>query len=231
MLHNLVADDSSSAGGCRELVVSAKATHTTPSGVVLHAAQANSTYGMAHTGSIVWDASRALADYIDVVYGAAPDRMQGLRVLELGAGVSAFPSQVCANLGAQVTATDYEQIDLLEQNIQKLSSSTKCSSCVQQLDWSSLAALEPLVGHFDVVLCADVLYEQTWKDLLRFLLAWVQRDPRLVIFMCNTNRKAVHLFHRRLVATLPAGWSVERIASVVLDNTHVLWRIATCTAD
>lgn len=182
---------------------------------------------MAHTGSIVWDASRALADYLDTCFGAQPTRMEGLRVLELGAGVSAFPSQICAHLGADVTATDHEQIELLEQNMATLACSGCCAPRVQQLDWSSPAALENVVaGHYDLVLFADVLYEQTWRDVLQLVVALLHRDRRVVVYMCNTNRKAVHLFHRKLGPALGQNFVVERVDSPVLDTTHVLWRIA-----
>lgn len=183
--------------------------------------------GMAHTGSIVWDASRALADYIDTVFGSQPARMQGLRVLELGAGVSAFPSQICAHLGAEVTATDHEQLGLLEQNMAKVVCDGRDGPRVQQLDWSSPAALETIVaGQYNLVLLADVLYEQTWKDVLQLVVALLHRDRHVTVYMCNTNRKAVHLFHRRLMPALGPEFVVERIASPVLDATHVLWSIA-----
>jgi predicted nicotinamide N-methyase len=182
---------------------------------------------MAHTGGIVWDASRALADYIDTLFGSQPTRMEGLRVLELGAGVSAFPSQICAHLGAEVTATDHEQIELLEQNMTKVVCDGRSGPRVQQLDWASHVALESIVAsRYDIVLFADVLYEQTWRDVLQLVVALLHRDRHVTVYMCNTNRKAVHLFHRKLVPALGQEFVVERIVSPVLDATHVLWKIA-----
>ena len=92
----------------------------------------------------LWPAARALAS-------ALPD-VAGLRVVELGCGLG-VPSLVAAARGAEVTATDWaaEAIDLLRENAERNGLTLRA----EVRDWC-----EPWNERFDLVLAADVLYEQ-----------------------------------------------------------------------
>ena len=92
----------------------------------------------------LWPASLALAVSL-------PD-VAGLRVCELGCGLG-LPSLVAARRGADVTATDWapEAIDLLRVNAGRNGLVLRG----EVRDWR-----EPWAERFDLVLAADVLYEQ-----------------------------------------------------------------------
>jgi len=92
----------------------------------------------------LWPASHALVH-------ALPD-VSGLRVCELGCGLG-LPSLVAASRGAHVTATDWaaDAIALLRENAAR--NGLDLRALVH--DWR-----EPFDEHFDLVLAADVLYEQ-----------------------------------------------------------------------
>jgi predicted nicotinamide N-methyase len=92
----------------------------------------------------LWPAATALA-------AALPD-VAGLRVVELGCGLG-VPSLVAAARGASVTATDWasDAIDLLRENAAR----NRLELRAEVRDWR-----EPWAERFDLVLGADVLYEQ-----------------------------------------------------------------------
>ena len=92
----------------------------------------------------LWPAALALAD-------ALPD-VAGLRVCELGCGLG-LPSLVAASRGASVTATDWaaDAIGLLRENAAR----NGLALSAEVRDWR-----EPWEARFDLVLAADVLYEQ-----------------------------------------------------------------------
>jgi predicted nicotinamide N-methyase len=93
----------------------------------------------------LWPAATALA-------GALPERLDGLRVVELGCGLG-VPSLVAAARGAEVTATDWAEdaIDLLRANAARNGLTLRA----EVRDWR-----EPWPEAFDLVIAADVLYEQ-----------------------------------------------------------------------
>jgi predicted nicotinamide N-methyase len=92
----------------------------------------------------LWPAALALAE-------ALPD-VEGLRAVELGCGLG-VPSLVAAAKGAVVTATDWaaDAIELLRENAER----NRVSVRAVVHDWR-----EPFGEIFDLVLAADVLYEQ-----------------------------------------------------------------------
>jgi len=92
----------------------------------------------------LWPASTALA--------AALPEVAGLRVVELGCGLG-VPSLVAAARGAEVTATDWaaDAVDLLRENAARNGLELRA----EVHDWR-----EPWPERFDLVLAADVLYEQ-----------------------------------------------------------------------
>jgi len=93
----------------------------------------------------LWPAATALA-------AALPERLDGVRVVELGCGLG-LPSLVAAAHGAEVTALDWaaEAIELLGRNAER--NGIDLEAAVH--DWR-----DPLGQSFDLALAADVLYEQ-----------------------------------------------------------------------
>ena len=108
----------------------------------------------------LWASGVALAAVV-----AARD-VRGLRVLELGCGLG-LPSVAAAIGGAEVLATDWaeEALDVTRRNAERN------GALVETLlaNWSKP---EPLLARapFDLVLCADVLYEARNVDALLELL-------------------------------------------------------------
>ena len=78
----------------------------------------------------------------------------GLKVLELGAGTG-LASATAARLGAAVVATDVSDISL--ELLRR--AAEEAAFDVQRLDFSDADAVAAL-GHFDVVVAADTLYEE-----------------------------------------------------------------------
>ena len=93
----------------------------------------------------LWPAASALA-------GALPERLDGIRVVELGCGLG-VPSLVAARRGADVVATDWaaDAVALLERNAARNGVVLRAAVW----DWR-----EPSAERFDLALAADVLYEQ-----------------------------------------------------------------------
>ena len=90
-------------------------------------------------------AARSLAARADVA---------GLRILELGAGTG-LASATAARLGADVVATDVSELSL---ELLRRAAETAAFD-VQRLDFTDATAVAAL-GHFDVVVAADTLYEE-----------------------------------------------------------------------
>jgi predicted nicotinamide N-methyase len=122
--------------------------------------------------SVLWRSGVALARELDGV------ALRGLRVVELGCGL-AVPSIAAARAGAAALATDAcaEALPLVARNAHANGVRVETAA----VDW---AEPEELVGRapFDLVLAADVLYEQASAALLLSLLprlapeAWLA-DP------------------------------------------------------
>ena len=96
----------------------------------------------------LWPSGIALAETI------APLPLAGSRVVELGCGLG-LPSLVAAARGAVVVATDWaaDAISLLARNAAR--NAVELDAVVA--DWRDSSALPP--GRFDLILAADVLYE------------------------------------------------------------------------
>ncbi|HEX7083312.1 MAG TPA: 4-hydroxy-tetrahydrodipicolinate synthase [Gaiellaceae bacterium] len=103
----------------------------------------------------LWPAALALAE-------ALPERLGGVRVVELGCGLG-VPSLVAAARGAVVTATDWagEALDLLRRNAARNGLELRAET----RDWR-----EPWQERFDLALAADVLYERRNVEPLAALL-------------------------------------------------------------
>lgn len=92
--------------------------------------------------------------------------VRGLRVLELGCGLG-LPSIAAALGGANVLATDWapDALDVTRRNAQRNGAQVETLLA----DWSQPATLLERAP-FDLVLCADVLYEPRNVDALLALL-------------------------------------------------------------
>jgi predicted nicotinamide N-methyase len=102
-------------------------------------------------------------------------RLEGEQVLELGCGL-ALPSIVAALLGARVLATDLQPDALEAARINADANDVELE--LMTLDWRELTPVAERVP-FDLVLCADVLYEAHMVDSLLEVLTAL-RSPVLL---------------------------------------------------
>ena len=140
----------------------------------------------------LWPAALALAE-------ALPD-VRGLRVVELGCGLG-VPSLVAAARGAEVTATDWAEdaIELLRRN----ADANGLALRAEARDWR-----EPWQERFDLVLAADVLYEQ--RNVEPVVARLAELAPRALVALAGRPYEAEFL--RALVAS---GEPVEQVGKLV----------------
>jgi predicted nicotinamide N-methyase len=144
----------------------------------------------------LWPSGIALARHV------ARLDLDGKRVLELGCGL-ALPSFAAAFAGAEVVATDWaaDAVDLVALN----AAANGLSVTTALLDWGSDP---PPAGTFDLVVAADVLYEErNALPLLRLLEETVAAGGEALI--ADPGRRHAAAFFDGVRA---AGWSVEQIA-------------------
>ena len=113
--------------------------------------------------AVLWRSGVALAREL----ARLPDEaLRDLRIVELGCGLG-VPSLLAARAGAKVLATDAEPdaLALLERN----ASENGLELQTMPVEWARPQRLIER-GPFDLVLAADVLYEQTAVDQLRSLM-------------------------------------------------------------
>jgi predicted nicotinamide N-methyase len=93
----------------------------------------------------LWPASVALVDVL-------PERLDGVRVVELGCGLG-LPALVAAARGAAVTALDWagDAVELLRRNAERNGLALVC----ERHDWR-----QEMTETYDLALAADVLYER-----------------------------------------------------------------------
>ena len=139
--------------------------------------------------AVIWPSAITLSRYI------LGRDLSGKRVIELGCGVG-LPSAVALDRGAEVTATDHYQA-ALEFTRHNAWINTERDLTVAHLDWHSAAAND--LGKFDLVLAADVLYEQrnvpTLAALIPDLLA-----PNGKALISNPCRRDTPDFHEIIQA-------------------------------
>ncbi|HEV3002574.1 MAG TPA: class I SAM-dependent methyltransferase [Solirubrobacteraceae bacterium] len=123
----------------------------------------------------------------------------GRRVVELGCGGLALPSIAAALGGPRVLATDWsaEALALAERNAERNGAAIETAACA----WERPAELVRR-GPWDLVLAADVLYEQRNVSLLLELL------PRLggEVWLADPNRPALPEF---LAGAAERGFAVS----------------------
>lgn len=144
----------------------------------------------------LWPSGLALAR-------ALPDRLDGVRIVELGAGLG-VPSLVAAARGGEVTALDWarDSVELLARNAAR---NGAVLSAVHA-DWRNFA------GSFDLVLAADLLYEQRNVEPLIELLP--QLAPEVLLAEPGRNHAA------GFFGLAASCWSIEDVA----DRVHRLTR-------
>ena len=159
----------------------------------------------------LWPSARALARYL-LEEGSAKvrecesakvgDGWAGVRVLELGCGV-ALPSLALAGLGADVLATDWYDDALLFARANAERNGLPPLR-TEPLDWR-----QPRGGWgYDVVIAADVLYEQRNGPVLAALLPRVTA-PGGTVLIADPGRVYAGDFFRLARET---GWVVDQAA-------------------
>jgi len=121
-------------------------------------------------GGLLWESGLALARHLAKAAGTsgAPPTAAGaprpLRVLELGCGAAALPSQVVAAvLGAQVLATDSERVaELAARNVERNAAALRldAEAAVRTAPYAWSEAEPPPGSPYDLVLGADLLYDE-----------------------------------------------------------------------
>ncbi len=148
----------------------------------------------------LWPTGLALARH---VAGLGP---RGKRVLELGCGL-AVPSLAAALAGGDVLATDWapEAVELVAVNA--AANGLRVRGAV--LDWTSGKLPS---ARFDVVVAADVLYEErNTAPLLRVLGETVAPDGHALV--ADPGRRHAATFFEQAQT---AGWAAQRLAAVGL---------------
>jgi predicted nicotinamide N-methyase len=140
----------------------------------------------------LWPSGLALAR-------ALPDPA-GLDVVELGCGLG-IPALVAAARGARVTAVDWavEAVELLRRNAAR--NGIRLEAVHE--DWSSFA------GSFDLVLAADLLYEERNGAALLDLLPLLA--PR--VLLADPGRSTSRAFF----AEAEADWQIEDLGERVYE--------------
>jgi predicted nicotinamide N-methyase len=153
--------------------------------------------------SVLWRSGLALGREL------AGARLAGLSVVELGCGLG-VPSLVSARAGASVLATDgsAEALELLERN----ASGNGVGVATARVEWD---AADDLVARapFDLVLAADVLYEQAAVALLLSLLPRLGRE----VWLADPGRPGAGEFleeasrHWSVATTVRDGVEIHRL--------------------
>jgi predicted nicotinamide N-methyase len=175
---------------------------------------------------VLWNGSIILGKIIEY---QSPISIEGKSVLELGAGCCGIPGQIAAALGARVVLTDIrDELEGLQNNVDLNAQYQPISVIVQELNWddvkSQLALPTWMQGMtVNVILCADLVYEKTYKLLAITLLLILQLNPDCVVLMSNAMRKHVHLFRRKMNAY--CNFDDILTADFLSDSHDVVWII------
>jgi predicted nicotinamide N-methyase len=165
----------------------------------------------------LWPSGLALARFVATL------DLAGSRVLELGCGL-ALPSLAAALAGADVLATDWapEALALVDAN----AAANGVRVQTGLLDWH--AAPPPGPAAYDVVLAADVLYEERNALPLLAVLA-AATSPAGMALLADPGRRHAPAFFERALAD---GWSVEHRPTDLLPSGSIaILRRATSPAD
>ena len=143
----------------------------------------------------LWPSGVALARAV------AATSLRGARVLELGCGGLALPSIVAARGGARVVASDWsaDALDLAARNAERNEAQIATLRC----SWDAPDALIEQAP-WDLVLAADVLYEQRHVALMLDLLARLVGETGAV-WLADPGRVNEDAF----LAAAHTGWDVS----------------------
>jgi predicted nicotinamide N-methyase len=173
----------------------------------------------------IWPSGIALAAAI-VTH---PERVRGRRVLELGCGVGITAAIALAH-GARLTVTDYAAESLVLARLTCLRHTGREPERAERVNWRDPASLRALTreGRYDVVLGADLLYEQ--RDVEPLLAAL---DPLLApggaLWLAEPGRRPARAFldilrargWRAISARHDGPWPDSDDAGVIVE-THWL---------
>jgi predicted nicotinamide N-methyase len=149
----------------------------------------------------IWPSGIALA--ADIL--AHPDRVRGMRVLELGSGVG-ITAAIALAAGARLTVTDYAPEALTLTRLSCLRHTGEEPAQWERINWRDPSDLRHLGrdGTYDVVLGADLLYERRdvapLADALDVLLA-----PGGAMWLAEPGRPPATAFLELLA---DRGWRV-----------------------
>lgn len=152
----------------------------------------------------LWPSARVLAGVLAV------EPLAGLRVLELGCGLG-LPSIVALTRGATVLATDWyeDALTFAERNAQ---ASVGCCLATMLVDWRNPPAQLLESAPFDLVVAADVLYEERNAAALAALLPQIV-GPGGRLWIADPRRPHAALLWPHLEAR---GWTRSR-EDITLD--------------
>ncbi|TPX63368.1 hypothetical protein SpCBS45565_g06641 [Spizellomyces sp. 'palustris'] len=142
------------------------------------------------TGLCTWEAALRFAEYL--VY-AAPEVIQGRRILELGAGAGLL-GLVCLYMGAstvELTDADEGVLERLKENVDINSQAiidriardfeglqnNPPNISVSKLDWESVEFDDIASRNAEVIVCADVVYDPILIPPLTSVLGSLLRTP------------------------------------------------------
>jgi predicted nicotinamide N-methyase len=158
-----------------------------------------------------WPSGIALAEQVSTRHD-----LRGRRVLEIGCGLG-LPSLIAARLGADVVATDWsaDAIALLERN----ASRNGLRVTAVPADWRDTDAIVSL-GPFDLVVAADVLYEERNAVPILTLLATLGAPATIA----DPGRRHADGF---LDAVRTDGWEIDTVrdARIPQGGIHRLSRV------
>lgn len=149
----------------------------------------------------LWPSAKALARWLLDQPGFAP----GMRVIELGCGVG-LPSLTLQSRGVNVLASDYNDDALLFARANAHRNGLGELNTVM-LDWRQPKAE---LGVFDLVLAADVLYEQRNALMLAELLPYIMA-PGGRFVLADPGRR--HLLHFQEIMQRD-GWQEMQLAEL-----------------
>ncbi len=104
--------------------------------------------------SILWPSASGLAEYLN----KNRDLIKGKRIIELGCGLG-LPSILCAELGGDVTATDFHPDN--EKWLNHNAELNRITLSYLQLDWNLFVAAEPEspIKSAPLIIGSDLIYE------------------------------------------------------------------------
>ena len=149
----------------------------------------------------LWASGRALAETVVV------SALRGATVLELGCGL-ALPSFAAALAGGRVTASDWSSDALA--TVSSNAELNGLAVAVLELDWFSPPPDPP---YFDLVLAADVLYEERNVAALLDLLPLLGRS----VLLADPGRATAG----RFFAEAGRDWTVRAVGHPAIPNGAV----------